>query len=395
MLDAQWARHAAEWRNPSQICSQWEDADKTDPKLLKYEIRGGFWDTLEACRATVLVTREYEHLAMALSCVKGRPRISYLRLPHPSGLAFDAKRGVVHLASTRNPNQIYDLAPVDGLLPRQDMEATGVAGRPLLPQRSVFLPGCLYIHDLAIVGGELYANSVGQNAVVRVRREGGFERAWWPRSIERATGPVFGRNHLQLNSIAAGKDLAHSYFSASTEHVGRLRPGHKNFPVDGTGVIFDGKSREVVVRGLTRPHSARLHRGKLWVDNSGYGELGIARAGRFEALCGLPGWTRGLGFYENLAFVGTSRVIPRFRQYAPGLDPAKSRCGLHIVDIKTGALRGSLTWPFGNQIFGIEVVPQAFTSGFPFLVTPSKRAALGLKNLFYAFKWSVKNRKRV
>ena len=34
----------------------------------------------------------------------------------------------------------------------------------------------------------------------------------------------------------------------------------------------------------------------------------------------LPGWTRGLWFHGSTAFVGASRVIPRFSNYAPGFD---------------------------------------------------------------------------
>ena len=45
------------------------------------------------------------------------------------------------------------------------------------------------------------------------------------------------------------------------------RPGHLNFPVDGRGVIFSGRTRDVVATGLTRPHSARLHEGTITVED--------------------------------------------------------------------------------------------------------------------------------
>ena len=67
-----------------------------------------------------------------------------------------------------------------------------------------YLPGCLYLHDLAILGGRLLANAVALNAVVELPEAGGFRPVWWPRSIDGACGPLFGRNYLQLNSIAAG-----------------------------------------------------------------------------------------------------------------------------------------------------------------------------------------------
>jgi uncharacterized protein (TIGR03032 family) len=266
--------------------------------------------------------------------------------------------------------------------PRLDVPTVEPAGE-LVPVRSRFLPGSLYLHDLALVGNVLHANAVGENAVVRLDLDGGVQRVWWPQCIERAEGPLFGRNHLQLNSIAAGADLASSWFSASACRITRWRPGHLKFPVDRTGVIFSGATREPAVDGLTRPHSARLNQGTVWVDNSGYGEVGFAREGRFEPVAKLPGWTRGLCFLGDLAFVGTSRVIPRFRAYAPGLDVDASVCGIHALDVRTGAVRGSLVWPWGNQIFAIDWLPRAVTPGFPWLA--SRARPVRTKRLFYAY----------
>jgi uncharacterized protein (TIGR03032 family) len=240
------------------------------------------------------------------------------------------------------------------------------------------------MHDLALIDGALYANAVGQNAVVLLHENGRYERVWWPRCVETSEGPIFGRNHLQLNSIAAGADLGESYFSASADRVSARLPGHRNFPVDGRGVLFSGATREPIVRGLTRPHSARLFDGRIWVDNSGYGEFGCVDDGRFRAVARLPGWTRGLCFHGRLAFVGTSRVIPRFRQYAPGLDADVSRCSVHAVDIESGQVVGSLTWPVGNQIFAVDWLPAVSSAGFPFLAGP-RRATARERYLFYTF----------
>jgi uncharacterized protein (TIGR03032 family) len=384
-LDALWARHSAEWRDTAQITSQWQDAAQLDPDLLKFRVRGDFWGTLAECNISLLVTREYEHLVMALQMRDGAPHVTFMKMPHPSGIAVNRERGIVHIASTRNPNQVYDLMPARSLIPRADMPQEPLDSQPLVPVGSRFYPGCTYMHEIALIGGELYANSVGQNAVVRLGEGGSFEYVWYPRCIEGENGPIFAQNHIQLNSIAAGDDLSHSFFSASSDEVSSRRPGHRNYPVDGRGVIFSGQTREAIARGLTRPHSARLHQGKIWVDNSGYGQLVVAEDGGMTPVIDLPGWTRGLCFYENIAFVGTSRVIPRFRQYAPGLDVDGSICGIHAIDTRTGELLGSLIYPLGNQIFAVEWLPLEMTTGFAF---SSRRATAQQKKLFYAFSTS-------
>lgn len=409
-MDALWAHHHATFRDPRQVVAQWGDAPAVDPRLLRFRVRGRFWDVLAQTGATLLVTREYEHLALALCAADGTPHVSYLPVPHPSGLAVDRRRGVVHLASTRNPNQLFELRPATGAWARTDVDARAAvdAGRPLVPVRSSLYAGSLYLHDLALIGGVLHANAVGHNAVVRFGADGAVRRAWWPRSIERggARGgraggrgtPEFGRNRLQLNSIGAGATPRSSFFSASAATPGRRVPGDPLFPVDRRGVIFSGATREPVVTGLTRPHSVRLRGRALWVDDSGYGTVGVCEDGRYLPVARLPGWTRGLCFCGGrgrgngtVAFVGTSRVIPRFRAYAPGLDADESVCGVHALDPRTGAVLGSLVWPYGNQVFAIDWIPARVTRGFPFALAPrgSRGArhddAARVRDFFYTF----------
>jgi uncharacterized protein (TIGR03032 family) len=378
-----WDRHAAEWRDPAQISSQWKEAAEVDPRLLEGSATVEWWSLLEQLGITLFVTREYEHLALGLTARGGRPRVTYFPVPHPSGLVVDRAARRMYLASTRNPNQIYTLMPASGLLSRSDTRVRVPPSSRLLPVASAFYPGSLYLHDLALVGGELFGNAVGHNCIVKLEPEGRFCRAWWPKCIERQGQPVFERNHIQLNSIAAGKTLQDSYYSASSCHIGRLRPGHLNYKVDGQGVIFSGRTREPICTGLTRPHSARLRKGDVWVANSGYGELGYVQNARFEAIGSLPGWTRGLCIKDGIAFVGTSRVIPRFSQYAPGLNPRHSRCGVHAVSLKTARVLGSIEWPTANQIFAIDWMADNVSPGFLF-EAPSRKTSRELA-FFYRY----------
>jgi len=378
-----WARPDAEWRHPAQATSLWRDAAASDPRLLSGAARGAWWEILARANITLLVTREYEHLLMAFSAPRTRPRLTYWPMPHPSGLAVDRGRRSFSVASTRNPNQIYRFVSVADSAGRS-------RHRVLVPVSSRIFPGSLYLHDLAIIGGKLYGNAVGQNSVVSLDERNGYKRVWWPRSIDSRSGPIIERNYLQLNSIAAGATLGASYFSASTDAPSARRPGHRNFAVDGRGVIFSGRTREPIAHGLTRPHSARLHRGRLWVDNSGYGELGIVSRGRFDPVARLPGWTRGLCFHGDFAFVGTSRVIPEFRQYAPGLDLRASVCGVHAVDVRSGRILGSFVWPRGNQIFAVDWLEEALD--LPLLARGAP--AVDADRLFYSFSsFSTERRK--
>jgi hypothetical protein len=78
-------------------------------------------------------------------------------------------------------------------------------------------------------------------------------------------------------------------------------------------------------------------------------------------------------------------VIPRFRQYAPGLEAGASECGVHALDTRTGGWLGSLTWPYGNQIFALDWMASTDSLGFPFRVG-GKRSTREEKSFFYTFK---------
>jgi uncharacterized protein (TIGR03032 family) len=253
----------------------------------------------------------------------------------------------------------------------------------MVPVSSTFYPGRLYIHDLALIGGQLYANAVGHNAIVKLRGESCFEKVWWPKCIERGGEPQFDKNYIQLNSIAAGSTIRDSYYSASSTSLGLRRPGHLNYKVDKQGVIFSGRTREPICQGLTRPHSARQANKKVWVANSGYGELGYVADGRLQVVRRLPGWTRGLCLTKDIAFVATSRVIPRYARYAPGLDSRHSSCGLHAVCLTTGNVLASMEWPWGNQVFAIDWMDSQMSAGFPFLA--NKRNFKKENLFFYSF----------
>jgi uncharacterized protein (TIGR03032 family) len=378
-----WEEDDAAWRDPEEVVAGCRRTDPVDRGLLDSEVRGNWWGTLEQLDACVVVAREYEHLLLALTVAPEGPRQSFMSLPHPSGLAFDARTERLHVASTRNPNQLYVLAPAQrGEVANGKSAHEG--GGPLVALSTSFLPGRMYLHDLALIGGALHGNAVGLNAVVRLTGPGECEVAWWPRAIERDGRPDMSRNYLQLNSIAAGRDLSSSFFSASTDKPSGRRPGHRNFPVDGRGVIFSGATREPVVRGLTRPHSARLHRDELWIDDSGYGRLAAIRGGEPTTVARLPGWTRGLTFAGGIAFVGTSRVIPRFAHYAPGLDVDSSVCAVHALDVDSGEVLGSISWPNGNQVFDIAVLPRATTLGFPALAG-RRQSRDALSSFFFSY----------
>jgi len=128
------------------------------------------------------------------------------------------------------------------------------------------------------------------------------------------------------------------------------------------GVLIDIESNEIIVRGLSMPHSPRWHNGRLWVLNSGSGGVGVIdeNTGKYEEICRLPGFTRGLDFAGPYAFVGLSQV--RESAIFSGIAIAEMKqedrcCGVWVIDTRTGQTAGFVKFTEGVQeIFAVQVL---------------------------------------
>lgn len=129
------------------------------------------------------------------------------------------------------------------------------------------------------------------------------------------------------------------------------------------GLVIEVATGEVVVRGLSMPHSPRWHNGRLWILESGRGGLGYidAATGKYECVATLPGFTRGLDFIGNLAFVGLSQVRESavFSGIPIAERPLAERvCGVCVVDLQTGQNVAYLKFEDAVQeIFAVQILP--------------------------------------
>ena len=129
------------------------------------------------------------------------------------------------------------------------------------------------------------------------------------------------------------------------------------------GVLLDVRSREVVARGLSMPHSPRWYDGRLWVLESGNGGFGYVdpQTGKYETMTVLPGFTRGLDFCGPLAFIGLSQVRESavFSGIAIAERPLEERsCGVWVVNIETGQTVAFVKFEDALQeIFAVQVLP--------------------------------------
>ncbi len=128
------------------------------------------------------------------------------------------------------------------------------------------------------------------------------------------------------------------------------------------GILMDIESNEILLRGLSMPHSPRWYQDQLYFLESGEGSLARYdfKARTWITVAQLPGFTRGLDFWGPLAFIGLSQV----RETAvfsgiPLVERLEERtCGVWVVDLRTGQTVGFLRFEEGVQeIFAVQVLP--------------------------------------
>ncbi|MGD1903884.1 MAG: TIGR03032 family protein [Geitlerinemataceae cyanobacterium] len=126
------------------------------------------------------------------------------------------------------------------------------------------------------------------------------------------------------------------------------------------GVLMDVTTDDILVEGLSMPHSPRWYRDRLWVLESGRGALSTVdlATGKLTDVACLPGFTRGLSFWGNYAFVGLSQV--RESAIFSGIEIAKQAeryCGVWVVDIVSGQVVALLRFEAAVQeIFAVQVL---------------------------------------
>lgn len=231
----------------------------------------------------------------------------------------------------------YQIVRLDNVVPA----GTAVEGGydATFTPHQTWITGDLDVHDIAFgAGGQpLFVNTLF-NCIATVSDGFSFKPVWRPPFISK----LAPEDRCHLNGMALEQGVPRYATAVSRSDTS---DGWRDRRVDG-GIAIDAASGETIAHGLSMPHSPRLHGDRLWLLNSGTGELGSVDrgSGRFEPLAFLPGFARGLAFVGGCAVIGLS--LPRDNRTFTGLQldealkarDSEPRCGLAVIDLASGAM---------------------------------------------------------
>lgn len=264
----------------------------------------------------------------------------------PMGLAADAERIAMgtayHIWELRN-------VPAAG----QKIEPVGKHDGCYIP-RQIHITGDIDIHEMAWSGEELWFVNTRFSCLCTLDKRYSFVPRWRPPFI--SAYDMSDRCHLNGLAIRDGNPR---YVTAlgKTDSPNGWRANKAS-----GGILMDIDSNEILYRGLSMPHSPRWYREKLWVLESGRGSLVWLNleTGELNTIVELPGFTRGLDFYGDFAFIGLSQV--RESAVFSGIPLTQTlterTCGVWVVNILTGETVAFLRFQDAVQeIFAVSILP--------------------------------------
>lgn len=337
-----------------------EVATSVDPAPLRSIHTDSFPQLLEQLGVSVLLTTYQVGKLVVLRSDGGVLNTHFRRFWKPMGLAVQGDRMAIGTAV-----EIWEYHNAPAVARR--LEPIGRHDACFLP-RSSLTTGDIQIHEMAWgrslngpagtsqeVEPELWFVNTRFSCLCTRDRIHSFVPRWQPPFIS-ALAPE-DRCHLNGLCVVEGRP-AFVTALGETDTPNGWRADKKS-----GGVLIEVETGEVLLRGLSMPHSPRWHAGKLWVLESGTGSVGYIDpfTRQYQRVAELPGFTRGLDFIGNLAFVGLSQV--RESAVFSGIPiadrPMSERfSGVWVLDITTGQTVAYVKFEEALQeIFAVQVLP--------------------------------------
>lgn len=231
--------------------------------------------------------------------------------------------------------------------------------------RSSHFTGMINLHDIDWGDDGLWVVNSSFSCLCTLDADYSFVPRWKPFFISELVPE--DRCHLNGMTLKDGRPGYVTTFSTCNEVI-QWRKQNKQ-----GGTLMSVVDNEIVVEGLTMPHSPRWYQNSVYFCNSGLGLFCQYQpeTQQVQTIAELPGFTRGVDFYGPIAFVGLSKIRHGDVLHAPPLlkKDTETFSGIWLLDLSTGEEIGHIKFT-GNvdQIYDVAVVPGC---SFPELLEPS------------------------
>jgi uncharacterized protein (TIGR03032 family) len=311
----------------------------------RYTQTESFVEVLHRLRASLLVSTYQANKLLAVRAAGGGLSTLVRTFDRPMGLAAAGDRLAL---GTRK--EIWFLRNAPDIAPR--VAPVGHHDACFVP-RSAHVTGDIGVHELAWAEDELWMVNTRFSCLCTLCPDYSFVPRWRPPFVTALAAE--DRCHLNGLAIVAGRP---KYVTALGETD---TPNGWRADKPRGGCLMEVSSGGVISRGLSMPHSPRWQNGRMWVLESGTGQLVLVdpATGRRQPVAELPGFARGLALAGPYAFVGLSKIRGGSAMDGVPLTQRRERlkCGVAVVDLRSGQVTAFLEFLTAvEEIFDVQLL---------------------------------------
>ena len=223
---------------------------------------------------------------------------------------------------------------------------------------SLFIPMCKYytgtldLHDMNFIGPKLVAINTLFSCLAEITPEFSFTPVWKPDFISE----LAPEDRCHLNGMAV-KDNSIEYVTAlgATD----IRQGWRENKIAG-GVLIHVPTNNIILQGLSMPHSPRIYNDKLYFLNSAQGELCWCdpKKGTYEVVTNVGGFARGMARFGDFLFIGISKLRHTTDVFKDLPIAKTSFAGVVVVFLPYGKVVGQIRYESSvDEIYDVKILP--------------------------------------
>jgi uncharacterized protein (TIGR03032 family) len=239
---------------------------------------------------------------------------------------------------------------------------------------SLFLPRCRYytghvnLHDMYFVDSRLIAVNTLFSCLSEINDEYSFQPIWQPAFIS----SLQPEDRCHLNGMAI-KDGIIEYVTAlgMTDAIG----GWRENKMKG-GVLIHVPTNEILLQGLSMPHSPRIYDDNLFFLDSAQGELRKAdiKNATSEVVVKLGSFARGMTKCGDYLFIGVSKLRHTTSVFKDLPIAKSSYAGIVIVYLPYGNIAGQIKYETSvDEIYDVKMLHGLNRPG---LLNPEKEESI-------------------
>ncbi|MBN8697828.1 MAG: TIGR03032 family protein [Bacteroidetes bacterium] len=218
--------------------------------------------------------------------------------------------------------------------------------------RATYYTGLVDMHDVDFGDDGIYAVNTSFSCICKVDGEYNFTPYWQPPFIEK----VMPGDACHLNGMVVlnGKP---KYVTALGKTA--VPQGWREHIVDG-GILLDIERNEIILDGLSMPHSPKVYNNELYLLMSASGEfIKVNTETRaYDTIKKFDGFCRGLAFYQDFAFIGFSKLRKNSSTFAKlSFSDKANFAGIKIIHMPTNAQVGEIIYETSvDEIYEVTIL---------------------------------------